>query len=51
MEKEIEILKQKYKTYKKVAERIGITPRHLLNLRKEKHVGVFLANHIKKLAK
>jgi len=51
MKKSLKKLKKQCETWEKVAEKIGITPRHLLNIRKDEHVGRFLANHIKALAK
>ncbi|MCK5608689.1 hypothetical protein KAR91_42825 [Candidatus Pacearchaeota archaeon] len=51
MEKEIEILRGKLGSYDLVAKELGITARHLLNVKKGEHISRSLELLIKRLSK
>ena len=50
MEHEIELLKEKYGSYSNVARALGITYRHLINVRNNKEISKPLEKLIKSLA-
>ena len=49
MKNEIEVLRAKYGTYSAVARALGITYRHLINVRNEDKTSKLLKMHIKSI--